>query len=534
MSKDRIQNLSFIVIALLGMAVLAISMRHGPGIGGDATIYLTSARNLLEGNGLGLTGPRGEFRLIPYFPPGYSLLLSLAGLFGADLVAAACWINLVAFGGIIWLSGFSLFRITKELLFSLLLSCIIMASPVLAPVYSWAMAEPPAILLGFGGLVLLLVSFSREHHSKIFFASALACGLAFLTRYNAVAFLATGSLFIVVFYAGGWARKMLKAGTYFLSGFIPMLVWLAVDLSQTANVASRSIESGSGMAERFFDLWGKLADVFLFWMIPDSWITTPPYPGVINTVIITAALVGIAVWTWYAARITRPADRYILPALVWMPVMFCVVFLAITALVYITTYPPITIGSRMLSPLHTAVLWLALALAHITYHHWRQHEWLRPALLAAAVLFLGWYGARTIRIVQQNYELGSGYLSPAWQGSETIKAARDLPEDTLIITNEETAILFLTGRTSYPIAEIYRDKPLEDFTVYGEGELADDQAQYAFRRQGAAFVLFDSIHTQMAGLYGERTVERVDVLTESLQTAFEGEDGAIYYYPGSP
>ncbi len=148
-----------------------------------------------------------------------------------------------------------------------------------------------------------------------------------------------------------------------------------------------------------------------------------------------------------------------------------------------------------------------------------------PAVLTA------WYGWRSVRIVQQNYELGLGYTSLAWQHSETIAAIQQLPPDALIVTNEENAILFLTGRHSYPLAEIYYDQPLAEFTRYGDGDLTQDEAQRLFRQDGAALVLFDSIYSQLEGLYGERLDARVSSLVQGLEVSFRGDDGAIYYYP---
>ena len=68
-----------LICAAAGAGILFISMAQGVGVGGDATIYITSARNLLAGKGLGLINAAGEFRLIPYFPPFYSLVLAFWG-----------------------------------------------------------------------------------------------------------------------------------------------------------------------------------------------------------------------------------------------------------------------------------------------------------------------------------------------------------------------------------------------------------------------------------------------------------------------
>jgi len=52
--------------ALTGMCLAGVSMYHGPGVGGDATIYLTTAENLAKGFGLVLLEPDGSTRLLPF------------------------------------------------------------------------------------------------------------------------------------------------------------------------------------------------------------------------------------------------------------------------------------------------------------------------------------------------------------------------------------------------------------------------------------------------------------------------------------
>ena len=49
-----------LICAAAGAGILFISMAQGVGVGGDATIYITSARNLLAGKGLGLINAAGE------------------------------------------------------------------------------------------------------------------------------------------------------------------------------------------------------------------------------------------------------------------------------------------------------------------------------------------------------------------------------------------------------------------------------------------------------------------------------------------
>jgi hypothetical protein len=534
MPNNRIANGVFILISVAGMVVLGLSMRHGPGIGGDATIYIFSARNLLDGHGLGLLGPRGEFRLIPYFPPMYPLLLAGIGIFGLDMVRGAWWLNLLLFGGILWLIGTVTYRVSRSFLFSAGAALLVLASPVLIPVYSWAMSEPLAIFLGLGGLALLLTSLEQPGQKWLFYISALAVGLSFLTRYSAVAYLITGCILVFLFLQRPFRQRLGESVHYLSMGLLPMLIWMPIDLRHTSTVASRSLETIESMASRLADFLPQLRDVILFWLVPDSWIANPPYPALINTALIVCVVLGLAAWVIIAIRRLSASSRQDevgnFVRLVAMLTIFSLAYLLITALVYITTFPPITIASRMLSPLHVAMLWLAVLLAGWSYKR-LPGRGLREGLLLVVLLGLGWYAWRSARIVQQNYDTGLGYLSPVWQQSETMQAVRALHEDTLIVTNEQTAVLFLADRPSYPLAEIYLDQPLDVFKPYGEGDLSGDDGQSAFRYDGAALVLFDSLGNQLDPIYHQRAQERAASLVKGLRRAFQGEDGAIYFYP---
>ena len=202
--------------AVLGIVALMISTHWGPGIGGDATIYITSARNLLAGRGVGLIQPDGSFRLIPYFPPFFPLVLSLIGLTGADLVAAAHWLNMLLFGGLVWLAGSLTYRVSRSALLAGILAVLLMASPILIPVYSWAMAEPLSIFCGVLGLVWLVDYLHRPERTYLLILSGLLAGLSFLTRYSAVAYLAAGWVGLLVFSSKHLRARVLESLEYLI------------------------------------------------------------------------------------------------------------------------------------------------------------------------------------------------------------------------------------------------------------------------------------------------------------------------------
>ena len=522
--------------AILGVVALMISTHWGPGIGGDATIYITSARNLLAGKGIGLIQPDGSFRLIPYFPPFFPLVLSLIGLTGADLVASAHWLNMLFFGGLVWLSGSLTYRVSRSALLASILAALLMASPILIPVYSWAMAEPLSIFCGVLGLIWLVDYLHQSQRTSLLVLAGLLAGLSFLTRYSAVAYLGAGWLGLLIFGPQRLRDRVLKSLIYLTSGLLPMIIWVIYDISMTATVASRRMLTGSGMAVRITSMLPPIKNIILRWLVPDSWISTPRYPASFNLLLDIMFVLGLLLWLGLTIwKLNKTPDKTLHKDLFQLLVLlglFILAYLGIIFVVYITTYPPITIDDRMFSPIHVAILWIIVLVAGLTLKLWPDWRWLKFGLPLLLILFAGAYGWRSMRIVKQNYDLGLGYTSPDWRGSPTIQALKALPPGSTIVTNETMAVLFLTGRIAYPYAEIYLDKPLAVYSEYGNGDLSSDSGQQRlFRENKAALVLFDSLSSQLGSIYGGQTSQRIQKLTAGLQVAFKGSDGVIYYYP---
>jgi hypothetical protein len=532
MAIDQLKKQGWLIagIALLGVIVYLVSTGRGPGIGGDATIYLTSASNLVEGKGLGLIGPQGEFRLLPYFPPLFPLIISEFIALGVDGEIAAQLLNGICFGLIIWLVGWLTLRASTNLWLASFAALLTALSPILIPVYSWAMSEPVAIILGFGAFSVLLDYFEQPDTKINLIISALLAGLSLLTRYSSAAFLAAWAVMVWLYTPGKWQERIESMLVYGIIGALPILGWIFYDLSQTSSVASRSVEQGIGFAQRISDFAANLRDVVLFWFIPDSWIISPPYPMVLNTGIFAGALLAMAILLVVGLRKLRATDSSMQRQLVIGLMLFAALYSGLILLVSLTTYPPITIGSRMFSPVHLVYLWLLVLMLGVLGNSNEKSVWHKPAVLIVLGLFSAWYGLRSVRIVQQNLAEGLGYNSLAWIQSDTIQVIKDLPANQLIVTNEETAILHLSGRTSYAMQEIFTNSPDLSPTRYGEGNLQDDQAEQLFHDGKAVLVLFNSLPQQVKGLYGDQAESWASLLTEGLEVIYQGDDGAIYRY----
>jgi hypothetical protein len=552
MKKYWIINLLLLFSAIVGMALVAYSTTIAPGIGGDATIYITSARNFLAGKGLGLIQADGTFRLLPYFPPGYPLALSLLGLTGIDLVLVSRWLNICLFGAIIFLLGRILCKASKgQIWFTLAGSLIFALSPVLIPIYSWSMSEPLALFFGFASLNCLMNAIQKPSDTGLkddsteqkgtgsssvslhLVLAGVLVGLAVFTRYNAIAFAITGGLFLLLAGKEKAVKKLVRTIVYSVLALLPIIIWLVIDLRLTGTVSSRSMEFPADFGAFLLNFWNDVQQSVLFWFLPDSWIYTPRLPAIVMNSLVPIIFLGLLVWfiIWFVKEKKQPSTTSSTTRL-WIPILgiFSLIFILVTLMVKITTYPPITINVRMLSPLYISVGLMVLLLLNETVLWFAKRWWVMGAAGMVLVLAILGYGVHSAHVVKQLHDKGMGYTSLEWQQSDTLQALKALPEDTTLVTNQDMLVLFWTGRTCYPVKEIYINEPYQTFSRFGDGDLSNDPGQNLFRQNEATLVLFDTITEQFADIYGDRTTERVTAFTSGLHLMYSGNDGGIYTY----
>jgi 4-amino-4-deoxy-L-arabinose transferase-like glycosyltransferase len=407
---------------------------------------------------------------------------------------------------------------------------MVAVSPILLPVYSWAMAEPLTIALGFSGLCLCLWYLKTRTigKNKWIVAAGLLLGLAFMTRYSAAAFLAAGILMNLIWLDEKFKRRIQFAFILGLAGVIPVAAWVFVQIGQTATVSSRSILTFSQMIERFSHFWPQLNNAIVVWLVPASFLDVAPYSLWINQALPLAGLIGLAsLCVFLNPKNPQTVVRYLVQML-WL---FSGLYFLVILLVYLTTYPPITIDNRMLSPMHIAMVWLTGLVFAEGIH--RTRKTIRVIIIALALVFVGWYGLRTWRIVQQNAVTGLGYNAITWKASPLISRLRLLDDKKGIVTNEPMAVLYLTGRISQPLAEIYFDEPVMTFARYGDGQPDLDPVEADFQKGKSLLVIFNTLASQLQPIYGEEAQNRANSLLNNLDIVLSTEDGAILEYPAS-
>jgi len=214
------------VLALCGTLVVIYATPLGPWVFSDSTEYIVSARNLVSGRGLGLIQASGEFQPIYLHPPLYPLILAGGGFLGVDVAAWARVLNAILFGGTVMLVAGLIHYATKSAWMAIASALTVAINPVMLRLYTGAMPEPVFFVAGLGAMLLLMSYWSLRTPWRLG-AAGILCGVAILTRYPGVVFVAVGVLGLAFFGTAGLKRRTRDIGLFAVLALLPLVVWQA-------------------------------------------------------------------------------------------------------------------------------------------------------------------------------------------------------------------------------------------------------------------------------------------------------------------
>ena len=208
--------------AALGAAlVLARTLPHGVGLTLDSLHYIEVARNVLAGEGF--VNHDGAIHTI--WPPGYPILLAVAGLGIIDPHSIAAPLNAVLFGLTIFAVGRYL-RARLEMGFLALWACLAIAlAPPLADVARYALSGMPFILF----MTLALIQTDRALWDDRWTAlawAAIFCALSWQTRYIGAAVPALAGLALLLQGGMPLSRRLRRAAFFAAVVGAPMALWM--------------------------------------------------------------------------------------------------------------------------------------------------------------------------------------------------------------------------------------------------------------------------------------------------------------------
>jgi hypothetical protein len=525
--------MAIFLISIIGGVLTIYTTANGPWGYTDPVAYISTARSLANGQGLGYYEAGANFKAFTIQPPFYSMALSILGLFKINLVAGARWLNIFTFVASIFIAGWIFFRYSRAPALGIIASALMCAFPYMVQMFSSAYSEPLFILL-FLSSGLCLLAYLQKEKLSILLISALVVGLIPVTRYAGIAMVIAAGLSILLLSSGKAWSRVKKSILFVFVASLPILVWLVWVYFSTAHTIGGRIlgVNWGGLAAQFQAFRGIFMDTVWKWVpfqknnaLLRYWIRFA-LMGIGFVVILALCLLAERQLRKDSVEGVNKSGKHIFTFFG----LSSLTFLAVMIATYLFTSPTIDIDNRMLLPFYVSTVMSLVGGGALWQSAWFKGR-LRifqifPWLIA--IICVVWYFPLT-RDEIVFYHAGDGLTSYRWDSSKIIQAVRTLPPDQKVISNDWELLLLWTGRPIYGFWNTFPSEPPIQITMYGTDP--QDKIQALFCEQGAALVIFNDFQTQFKNHVGESYVDQLPTLFDGLSVFEAYPDGKIYLCP---
>lgn len=443
--KRYVWLIGSLVLGVIGSSLLLYSTPHSASLTADSLAYLAAADSLLDGRGYRaywLPDPPALTRFPPFTSAAFAFFSRLTHR--TPYESARLW-NALLFGLSIFLMGYLGWITTQEALFAWSSSLFFLINGSLLYVYTYALSEPPFItlsLLIFGVWLWGQVLRSRHPEKGAYIDALLGIlsGLAFLTRYVAIALVAT-LIILPLLLPISWRERFRRIFTFSLA-FLPLpALWLLRNLMIGSNATARSFVYHPIPPRRIL----KGIKNFSEFLLPISswrnaiWENWSFFFPMLLRLLFLVLLLWLLIKWWQ--RSSTPQDHgkmlvatytIMYPLSIW------------GALTYFDA--DILLNWRIFSPLYPMLLALLLFVLNFVRQRW--HPLLGYFLVAGALLVNLPNLFTTIQILRTD---GQGFAAQRWQHSQMLQILRELPTEIQIYTNHEAAPYFYLRRPASPL-----------------------------------------------------------------------------------
>jgi hypothetical protein len=224
MARERAFFFYLLAISLLGGAfAFIVTFRYGAGLATDGARYLSTAENLMKGQGF------TEYLGVPLtqFPPLYSIIIAGAAFAAhADVFVAAQYLNILTFGATIWLAGIFfrksfpenvLYAYAGGAVFVFSVSLLRMASNVLSDLMflAWTMV-----------FLLFAADYMEAPSQRNLLLLGSVCTALPLLRYAGLTHIIVAALVVFIVHRKEPMEGILRAGLLGLLTSLPTLLWV--------------------------------------------------------------------------------------------------------------------------------------------------------------------------------------------------------------------------------------------------------------------------------------------------------------------
>ena len=442
MRRLTVSTLFVIVMAILGAAhVLVRTSTYGAGIGADSVSYLSTAENLIAGNGL------QDFRgagLLPW-PPLFSLLLAAMGLVGIEPLDAGRLVNVASCGLIILVSGLWLRRSLRSPFLAMGAVLALATSYPLGYFSSFILTDAIFVLFTLLALMRMESFSSRNVRWKPLVLAALFTALAALTRYAGIAVVVTGVLMLLLYAGGTLADRLNRAAVYGAISAAPVGIVFARNYLLFGDYDRKATRIGQPLLTSLEQAAGLFHEAVMPANV-SGWVGAS-----LLWSFVLAVSAGVAICVYTAVGQSEPAPSPTPHAHLqrrWESArplaVFSLVYLTFILLVVSWVGNPSGIAMRFLLPLYVSLFllgaWLFDRFCRIGARGWRGvAKWAAASLILVVCLgHFGLWARKSLDLTTEALKtgfVGDTFNTVRWDQSETIAYLRANPVDGRVYCN---------------------------------------------------------------------------------------------------
>jgi hypothetical protein len=497
------------LIGLIGVVVVLVQTRFGPGASGDSSSYLMGAQNLIAGHGFYRFSGGYELKPITGFPPGFSVALAGAGLLLRDLYAASRALNAVLMGANLILAGWLIHRYTRSWLAAALGEILILCSATQLNLASWVMSEPLYItfsLIFFVCLILYLDGGS----TWVIGLGGLAAAAGILTRFAGLSMTAAGAVAMLAFGGAALRRRIGDIALFSGISLVPFLLWTQRNAALAGTRVDRQLAYHAIDPElvRLF-----LADISS-WFVPHE-VPLPTAARAAVAIFIAVGVLGGFVWvsvrkgSGWRTKVSRFDISHpgLAGALPWSLVLYLGAYAAVLAVnsLLLDASTTATAPPRYLAPAYVAAVLLIVCAAHDLL---AGAAWQRRWVVTAAVYLLVLIGYNlwdaSAAVADPFPTLGYTARRTTWE--QTVGAIDGYETRGPVVSNNPEMVYILTGKPAYvrPISyDQYQEQAREDY----QQQLRDITA---ILNKGSVFVVFEQLEADDTSLIDYAGLVEID------------------------
>jgi 4-amino-4-deoxy-L-arabinose transferase-like glycosyltransferase len=443
LSTRLVSILILVLLAVLALTMVLLATPEGLTLSDDSIAYIAGARSMLAGNGyreawLASNGP------VTHFPPAYPAALAVLGWAGLDPVRGARFLGAVLFALSTGLLGILGWRMTRSLPAGIALAALFVLNASLLRLHAAALSEPLFLFFSLLSFWMFDLYHERDAHWLWLVACSAFVGLAYLTRYAALALAITFVIGLLVLHQS-WRKRLISVGI-FAFGLLPWIAGWAIRNSSVGGTTTNRTLVWHPITGANFDT--ALRSISGFLVPVEAWRQALfRVPGLFMFLVLA---ILAAVLCYVLIRIRRKQAS---PegsggeVLSLLNAIFIYGYLASISFSMTLFDASTKFRLRILSPVYVALFVLLVALG---VWAWRKRRGL--VLGVALLIFAGsLYGLReTMGDLMRG---GQGYASFRWYDSQAMAFLRDLPRDVMIYTNEPGAVYLYTGMPGYVLPD---------------------------------------------------------------------------------